>query len=492
MKRICQVCGSEVRRRGARFCGKCGSKLQRPYKKLVAFLVMPVLGAIVAVVWLRLNAGTPDGRASSAPTSGEATATGTRLSAGGPRSLGVARGRSASIGSPTPESAPTPAGESPVPVSSISSADARNIAVEAPLLLDPVGEYPEFSPDGDEVLFARLENEMSCLWLVKKHGGEKRKLVCPAMAGIWSPDGNKIAFIGISGGLSLFDLKTQQSVVLPTTTGGCNRLGPGCGSWGNGLYWARDSKRIFFLSKGDFPEGQPPGSQGSALDLNNLAFTEFAYNDANQWLRQSDASAVVHPKVDFRSGTEWSGTFHAGTFGDGIWVSNPDGSFQRLVLPGNWDHLRLAPDFSALVFSRRGGAFEGSRGIYISKLDVTERLPIREFTVRLTGSLSERLGRDSLPECDAREPIQAAVSGASINPLNGSTVGANGTYKAIVDLSQISGNSWDAKVMVEDTPVAVGDVLEQMWLGKGPLPAATFCLEDMGGAVVILGPKVMR
>jgi hypothetical protein len=176
--------------------------------------------------------------------------------------------------------------------SDISSADARNLVMDEPLLLDAAGKYPEFSPDGEEVLFAKSENEMSCLWRVNRNGGDKRKLVCPAIYGIWSPDGNKIAVT--FGNLSLFDLKTQQSVVLPTTIGSC---GQACGS-----YYSRDGKRIFILSTSVFAEGNPPGFQGFVLDLNDLAFTEFAYRDANQWLRQSNTSAVLHPKVDFRPG----------------------------------------------------------------------------------------------------------------------------------------------------------------------------------------------
>src|SRR5690348_13851721 len=107
MIRICRECGNEVRRVGARFCGKCGGKLQRPLRRWVAFLGMPLVGAAVAAVWLHLSAGAPDGGAASAPASAAMPTVGTPASAAGPVSLEAATTIATAL--------PTPSGASVAP-----------------------------------------------------------------------------------------------------------------------------------------------------------------------------------------------------------------------------------------------------------------------------------------------------------------------------------------------------------------------------------------
>jgi outer membrane protein assembly factor BamB len=72
MTRICQTCGNEVRRRGARFCGKCGSNLAGRWRRFVAFLAMPCVGALAAVAWVHFTNAAPNSGKSGATESGAA------------------------------------------------------------------------------------------------------------------------------------------------------------------------------------------------------------------------------------------------------------------------------------------------------------------------------------------------------------------------------------------------------------------------------------
>jgi eukaryotic-like serine/threonine-protein kinase len=65
---------------------------------------------------------------------------------------------------------------------------------EAVLTTGP-DDFPRFSPDGSQLLFARSEGRTASLYRVPLLGGEPRKLLEDAMAGDWSPDGRRIAFV---------------------------------------------------------------------------------------------------------------------------------------------------------------------------------------------------------------------------------------------------------------------------------------------------------
>src|SRR5207247_1920555 len=54
---------------------------------------------------------------------------------------------------------------------------------------------PSFTPDGADVLFSRHENDRSALYRVPILGGEPRKILDDADAGVLSPDGKWIAFV---------------------------------------------------------------------------------------------------------------------------------------------------------------------------------------------------------------------------------------------------------------------------------------------------------
>ena len=65
---------------------------------------------------------------------------------------------------------------------------------EAALTTGP-DDFPRFSPDGTQVLFARPDGVSTSLYRAAVLGGEARRVVEGATEGDWSPDGKRVAFL---------------------------------------------------------------------------------------------------------------------------------------------------------------------------------------------------------------------------------------------------------------------------------------------------------
>jgi Tol biopolymer transport system component len=65
---------------------------------------------------------------------------------------------------------------------------------EAALTTGP-DDFPRFSPDGTQVLFARPDGAGTSLYRAAALGGEARRLLEGATEGDWSPDGRRVAFL---------------------------------------------------------------------------------------------------------------------------------------------------------------------------------------------------------------------------------------------------------------------------------------------------------
>jgi Tol biopolymer transport system component len=68
---------------------------------------------------------------------------------------------------------------------------------EAPLTTGP-DDFPRFSPDGTQVLFARPDGAGTSLYRAAVLGGEARRLLDGAAEGDWSPDGSHVAFVRLA------------------------------------------------------------------------------------------------------------------------------------------------------------------------------------------------------------------------------------------------------------------------------------------------------
>lgn len=66
--------------------------------------------------------------------------------------------------------------------------------VEEPLTTGPDDTEPRFSPDGGSLLFTRGEAGVESLWRISAVGSEPRRLLSPAIAGDFSPDGRRLGY----------------------------------------------------------------------------------------------------------------------------------------------------------------------------------------------------------------------------------------------------------------------------------------------------------
>ena len=62
-------------------------------------------------------------------------------------------------------------------------------------LTDGPDRAPRIAPDGDSILFARVEDQATSLFRVPVLGGAPRRLIANAIAGDFSPDGDRIVFV---------------------------------------------------------------------------------------------------------------------------------------------------------------------------------------------------------------------------------------------------------------------------------------------------------
>jgi dipeptidyl aminopeptidase/acylaminoacyl peptidase len=73
-------------------------------------------------------------------------------------------------------------------------------------------EEPEFSPDGERILYQRSERRTDSIWTIRPDGSDRRRLgpvLVTAFDSAWSPRGDTIAYAGVKRG----DLRTRLYVV---------------------------------------------------------------------------------------------------------------------------------------------------------------------------------------------------------------------------------------------------------------------------------------
>jgi serine/threonine protein kinase/Tol biopolymer transport system component len=152
-------------------------------------------------------------------------------------------------------------------------------------LTDGPDELPKFSPDGSSILFVRDEGRMRSVYRQSMLGGQARKVIEDAADAVWSPDGERIAFIRF-GGAS----EGRTSLIGIASAGGGDEevLLQSERSTLSSISWSPDGERIAVLANsltGNNPDGR--------LLLLNVASRE---------VRRVDPSGVGFPM----SGLTWT------------------------------------------------------------------------------------------------------------------------------------------------------------------------------------------
>jgi len=308
-------------------------------------------------------------------------------------------------------------------------------------------------------------------------GTKQRRLLSGGMNAAWSTDGKRIGFqpvgslvqvLGGSANIAIFDMTSERTFSLGTV------------SWSSfeepHIRWARDGRRIFFGVFSDLRGDW--GFDGHAIDLDSLsvqsAYQVAGYPESTPWTGASSEPAEEHER-GYRTLVEAWECEHLATichprvrlltrswlFGGGpgnLWISNRDGSFERMLSGSTWDRVSLSPDLSMVVL----GSADEKGGIFIARLKTTEPA-VRRFAVPIGRALLTQNGMEAWGYTPCLErPIMAAVYGPKINPLNGKTIGPNGELRGYVKLVGLRPDRSEITVWWEQSQIRPGDVITEI------------------------------
>lgn len=335
------------------------------------------------------------------------------------------------------------------------------------------GSFATFSPDGRQVLLTKpprgapgdLRLKVPSLVLVDRATKRGTVLLAAAYNGAWSPDGTKVAYcrppasaLALASGsedlLSIYDLKSRRQFELVKVSG-CHLAI---------VAWTRDGKKLFY----DLPDLSAT-TNARLVDLDTLRAEDGSRYwcqivrdargnvgnrcDKDAWMKEN-LSIVTHPRAYFYVERRES---------VGLWVANWDDSFARILVPGFWERVWLAPDLSALVFENRNEVYVADitpvkdppkrtfdTGIRIDNLVLGERQPLGVFSFTSRQDVENYLSNGT---------ITAKVFDAKVNPLNGRVIGPGSTLKAVVRFLTIGDKHATVQVIKEISPVRTGDVV---------------------------------
>ncbi|MBX7223286.1 MAG: DPP IV N-terminal domain-containing protein [Blastocatellia bacterium] len=240
-------------------------------------------------------------------------------------------------------------------------------------------DSPNFSPDGNHIVFASNESGTGEIWTCKADGTNPVRLTFfnKNLAGTphWSPDGQTIVFDGGTNG--------EKLVYRMSAQGGTPQLLTEHGIANNLPSWSRDGKWIYFCSQrtGKRQICKMPATGGPAVQVTKVGGFECSESvDQKRLYFTSDRSTPGIWELDFTTGQErlipelahagryryWAvaagGIFFAAPNASQIWIINffdfktrtihEVTTIRGAVLRGP-SGLAISPDFNQLVYAQK-------------------------------------------------------------------------------------------------------------------------------------------
>jgi Tol biopolymer transport system component len=125
--------------------------------------------------------------------------------------------------------------------------DAAHVFALDPVMVGISAGHLQYSPDGKWIVY--MTHPASELWVMRRDGSDKRKLLPPQHHGAlpqWSPDSRQITFIGWEGEGA--NQPSRASIISLET--GVVRQVPATPYWQGGPVWSTDGSQIFFGENG--------------------------------------------------------------------------------------------------------------------------------------------------------------------------------------------------------------------------------------------------
>ena len=216
----------------------------------------------------------------------------------------------------------------------LETSEEQRLSEQAPSGLE--SRHPFWSPDGEELLFTRSEDNRTDLWLMADDGSNVQLLVSASeegdlsgVAGTWSPDGSRVAYV---------------EVIVDTSQGTLD-------SSGEMYAMSSDGSGVVYLTDGDDLLTSPSWSPDGGL----LAFGDWARGGVN--IAAADGSEVREVASNWTPASEFiewapSGTRLVYTCGpvseSRICAVNADGSGHVELRPGS--EPRYSPDGEQIAY----------------------------------------------------------------------------------------------------------------------------------------------
>jgi TolB protein len=172
-------------------------------------------------------------------------------------------------------------------------------------------QWPRWSPDGSQILYSVTEGVLpdgnethEALWIMNADGSHPVQFTHPPLttgtadnSPVWSPDGKQILFVRHHPANGSYD---QQALFLIKRDGtGLKQVTPWELEAGN-EHWSPDGKRILFQSFGSFPDGTTPQLYTILPDGTHLV--QLTSKERNSWPAWSpDGTQIIFA---YRSSTE--------------------------------------------------------------------------------------------------------------------------------------------------------------------------------------------
>lgn len=190
-----------------------------------------------------------------------------------------------------------------------------NTTAEAETTVTAVRDsYPDFAPDGRNLLFHSNRNGRQAIWIAKPDGSEPRILFDDRRLGTdpgtprWSPDGTSIVFAMRPAGAIV---ESESEVYVMAANGARPRRltrAPGDDSH---PHWSADGKRIFFNSARATPDVKAEWSRqwidiySMAADGSDVRRHTDCKNVCTYPVPSPDGRSVAHRRATFTLGLTW-------------------------------------------------------------------------------------------------------------------------------------------------------------------------------------------
>ena len=204
--------------------------------------------------------------------------------------------------------------------------------------------YPDFSPDGTQIVFTLSDNSInSGIWIVNTNGTDLRQLtdVGRFNRAVLSPDGSKIAFDNLQ---EIMEINIDKTGLRTLTSTPRNVL------WST---YSQDGQEIYFTM---YKEGGGGLNDIHKVNVNTLLSEQIT--DGSIFFRSPEVTTNGLKIIYTRQERD-------GVTGNAIMSMNLDGTDQKIIYSGNVREATVSPDNEKIAFS-------GNGKLYIMNFDGTD------------------------------------------------------------------------------------------------------------------------